>query len=54
MFLFQSEVEDCLKRIQSHRGVFGVIVVNAEGECMFLVAELKIDDRFDTFRHGII
>jgi dynein light chain roadblock-type len=26
-----SEVEDTLKRIQSHRGVIGTIVVNSEG-----------------------
>ncbi|XP_064611054.1 dynein light chain roadblock-type 2 isoform X2 [Liolophura sinensis] len=26
-----SEVEETLKRIQSHRGVIGVIVVNSEG-----------------------
>lgn len=26
-----SEVEDALKRIQSHRGVIGTIVVNNEG-----------------------
>jgi len=26
-----SEVEDTLKRIQSHRGVIGTIVVNNEG-----------------------
>lgn len=30
-FVFQSEVEETLKRIQSHRGVIGVIVVNSEG-----------------------
>jgi len=29
---FQSEVEDTLKRIQSHRGVQGLIVINSEGE----------------------
>ena len=28
---FQSEVEDTLKRIQSHKGVQGLIVVNSEG-----------------------
>jgi len=27
-----SEVEDTLKRIQSHRGVIGTIVVNNEGQ----------------------
>ncbi|MBN3278411.1 DLRB2 protein, partial [Polyodon spathula] len=27
----QSEVEETLKRIQSHKGVIGTIVVNAEG-----------------------
>jgi len=31
-FHFQSEVEDTLKRIQSHRGVQGLIVINSEGE----------------------
>lgn len=30
-----SEVEDTLKRIQSHRGVIGTIVVNNEGGCCF-------------------
>lgn len=30
--MFQaSEVEETLKRIQSHKGVAGVVVVNAEG-----------------------
>jgi len=29
--LFQSEVEETLKRIQSHKGVQGLIVVNSEG-----------------------
>ena len=28
----QSEVEETLKRIQSHRGVVGVVIVNQEGE----------------------
>ena len=28
----QSEVEDTLKRIQTHKGVFGVVVINKEGE----------------------
>lgn len=28
-----SEVEDTLKRIQSHRGVIGTIIVNNEGLC---------------------
>ena len=33
MYLFhlQSEVEETLKRVQSHKGVIGVIVVNQEG-----------------------
>ena len=31
-FCLQSEVEDTLKRIQSHRGVQGLIVINSEGE----------------------
>lgn len=31
-----SEVEDLLKRIQSHRGVIGTIVVNNEGSCSLL------------------
>jgi len=26
-----SEVEECLKRVQSHKGVIGIIVVNVEG-----------------------
>lgn len=29
-----SEVEDTLKRIQSHRGVIGTIVVNSEGRIL--------------------
>ncbi|KAF5918583.1 hypothetical protein HPG69_005018, partial [Diceros bicornis minor] len=29
--LFQAEVEETLKRIQSHKGVIGTMVVNAEG-----------------------
>ncbi|XP_004377836.1 dynein light chain roadblock-type 2 isoform X1 [Trichechus manatus latirostris] len=29
--LFQTEVEETLKRIQSHKGVIGTMVVNAEG-----------------------
>ena len=28
---WQSEVEELLKRIQSHKGVIGIIVVNVEG-----------------------
>lgn len=31
-----SEVEDTLKRIQSHRGVIGTIVVNNEGVYYFI------------------
>lgn len=30
--LFQAEVEETLKRIQSHKGVIGTMVVNAEGK----------------------
>ena len=30
--LFQSEVEETLKRIQSHRGVVGIMIVNNEGK----------------------
>ena len=30
-FSSQSEIEETLKRIQSHKGVTGVIVVNQEG-----------------------
>ena len=29
--LLQTEVEETLKRIQAHKGVTGVIVVNSEG-----------------------
>jgi dynein light chain roadblock-type len=29
-----SEVEETLKRIQSHKGVVGTIVVNSEGKCV--------------------
>ena len=29
--LLQTEVEETLKRIQSHKGVIGTMVVNAEG-----------------------
>lgn len=38
-----SEVEDTLKRIQSHRGVIGTIVVNNEGllfSCFFYTQKL--------------
>lgn len=28
-----SEVEETMKRIQSHKGVVGTIVVNSEGNC---------------------
>lgn len=31
----QVEVEETLKRIQSHKGVIGVIVVNQEGQGMY-------------------
>jgi len=31
MFLKAQEVEETMKRIQSHKGVVGTIVVNAEG-----------------------
>lgn len=30
--MFQSEVEETLKRIQSQKGVQGIIIVNSEGE----------------------
>lgn len=30
--LLQTEVEETLKRIQSHKGVIGTMVVNAEGK----------------------
>ena len=30
--LFQSEVEETLKRVQAHKGVTGVIIVNQEGK----------------------
>jgi dynein light chain roadblock-type len=29
--LVQSEIEDTLKRIQSHKGVLGVVILNCEG-----------------------
>ena len=32
LFPGQSEVEETLKRIQSHPGVVGVVIVNQEGE----------------------
>lgn len=32
---FQAEVEETLKRIQSQKGVQGIIVVNAEGILIF-------------------
>lgn len=31
IFWAQSEVEETLKRVQSHKGVTGVIIVNQEG-----------------------
>lgn len=31
-YVLQSEVEETLKRIQSHKGVQGVIVINSEGK----------------------
>ncbi|KAK3733492.1 hypothetical protein QZH41_019397 [Actinostola sp. cb2023] len=31
LLCFQSEVEETLKRIQSHKGVIGVIIINLEG-----------------------
>lgn len=31
-----SEVEDTLKRIQSHRGVIGTIIINNEGLYFFI------------------
>lgn len=31
IFMLQSEVEETLKRIQLHKGVQGVIVINGEG-----------------------
>ena len=33
VFSSQAEVEETIKRIQSHKGVIGVIVINADGEC---------------------
>lgn len=32
IFTEQSEVEETLKRIQSHPGVVGVVIVNQEGK----------------------
>ena len=29
----QAEIEETLKRIDTHEGVIGTIVVNAEGKC---------------------
>lgn len=34
-FHLQSEVEDTLRRIQSHKGVVGIIVINNEGEIKY-------------------
>ena len=34
--LFQSEVEDTLKRIQAHKGVQGLIIVNSEGNAYII------------------
>ena len=31
-YCFQSEVEETLKRIQHHKGVIGVVIVNSEGK----------------------
>ena len=31
MYVQSSEVEETLKRIQSHRGVEGVLIINSEG-----------------------
>ena len=36
--LFQAEIEETLKRIQSHKGVTGIIVVNQEGK----IAPVKV------------
>ena len=35
----QAEVEETLKRIQTHKGVIGTIVVNAEGKLMHTIAQ---------------
>ncbi len=32
LFFVKSDVEDTLKRIQSHRGVTGVIIADQQGE----------------------
>jgi hypothetical protein len=32
-----SEVEETMKRIQSHKGVVGTIVVNSEGNCLLVI-----------------
>ena len=38
-YIFQSaEVEETLKRIQAHKGVVGVIVVNAEGKYIYYIS----------------
>jgi len=45
--ILQSEVEDTLKRIQSHKGVQGLIVVNCEGG-------LNVDISFNTWQYHTI
>lgn len=43
--LLQTEVEETLKRIQSHKGVIGTMVVNAEGNPRHRLAGLDTQRR---------
>lgn len=49
-----SEVEDTLKRIQSHRGVIGTIVVNNEGLYSLTDFSLKLSVFIKYFQYLII
>lgn len=51
MYILQSEVEETLKRIQAHKGVTGIIVVNSEGTVLFIFFTLEKSQDTFTYRY---
>lgn len=49
--LFQSEVEDTIKRLNLHKGVIGTIVVNTEGMILLLHLNFKLTNSFSLLRN---
>lgn len=60
-FIPQAEVEESLKRIESHKGVIGTLVVNADGKSLCInmqfiflydTADFDRKDFFNRFRYS--